>query len=220
MTQDLNMYRSGYWNQIPGQPGAGSYYLGEYGYSEAVKDKIRAHNRAKLSQLTPATQAMMNKLYIDTLRETGLRLWFADGARSFAQQRTLFGKGRTVPGVAVTNAQAGFSWHNWNRALDVVPMLPSEQLAWNSKEFSRIGSLGKRIGLKWGGSWGSDVGHFSNQDTTLAKLRTQNTSWQPFIIEGFEKSDEPGAKKFPWLIVGGLAVVAGGIYYVYTKQKK
>lgn len=43
--------------------------------------------------------------------------------RSSAEQDALFARGRTVPGMVVTNARGGMSAHNHGLGLDFVPML-------------------------------------------------------------------------------------------------
>ena len=43
------------------------------------------------------------------------------GLRTYAEQDALYAQGRTVPGEIVTNAAAGYSWHNFGNAVDLVP---------------------------------------------------------------------------------------------------
>lgn len=53
------------------------------------------------------------------------------------------------------------SWHNFGFAFDVVPLVNGKAI-WDSPFWNRIGELGKRIGLVWGGDFQSfkDKPHF------------------------------------------------------------
>lgn len=110
--------------------------------------------------------------------------------RTFAEQTGLYAIGRTKPGnpcscgrrknplgtcikhplgLRVTNARAGRSWHNWLRALDVVPLRfgkpvwgtagdgidddPSDDLTDDMELWQRVGAIGKSCGLEWAGDW-------------------------------------------------------------------
>lgn len=85
------------------------------------------------------------------------------GYRSPEEQNALFAKGRTVPGNVVTHVQGLFSWHNYGLAFDVVPERLRQQPNWAPEDplWSKLGFIGKRLGLHWGGDWSSpDKPHF------------------------------------------------------------
>lgn len=78
--------------------------------------------------------------------------------RSNAEQAALYEQGRTKPGQVVTNARAGESLHNPDKAgkawaFDCVPM-SAGKLLWNDLQaIEAMGELGKRAGLEWAGDW-------------------------------------------------------------------
>jgi hypothetical protein len=80
------------------------------------------------------------------------------GYRTWAQQDALYARGRTAPGVRVTNAKAGESAHNYGLAVDFFAALPREAggpLApdWSPAAYDALGAAAKRQGLLWGGDW-------------------------------------------------------------------
>lgn len=104
--------------------------------------------------------------------DAGIELRITSTYRDFAYQSILYEQGRTSKGPnvrptkpmgdIVTRARPGESWHNWKRAFDVVPM-KGKECVWNdAPTWQRIGSIGKRIGLEWGGDFRSmrDLPHF------------------------------------------------------------
>ena len=64
--------------------------------------------------------------------------------------------------VKITNTKPGMSKHNSGKAFDVAPAV-NGKIMWNDSEsFRELGSIGKSVGLKWGGDWKSfkDSPHF------------------------------------------------------------
>ena len=85
------------------------------------------------------------------------------GVRSWNEQAALYAQGRTAPGVVVTNAQPGHSYHGFGLAVDVVPFdqkLPD----WNRQHpiWQRLIEVGQFLGLEEGARWRSfpDFPHF------------------------------------------------------------
>lgn len=108
-----------------------------------------------------------------------------EGLRSFDRQAELYAQGRTTPGnpcvhktpsfpngvlfpigtckdhplgKKVTNAPAGFSWHQYGVAVDSVfdadPIKPDLQASWDGKfPWFAMGRKGIEIGLEWAGTW-------------------------------------------------------------------
>lgn len=73
--------------------------------------------------------------------------------RDNESQDELFSQGRTKPGHIVTNARAGYSWHNWACAFDFVPVV-NGKAQWNdSALFLRCGIIAESCGLEWAGRW-------------------------------------------------------------------
>jgi RHS repeat-associated protein len=93
--------------------------------------------------------------FINTVEsELGIQLRITQGYRSIAEQDALYAQGRTTPGEVVTNARGGESYHNYGLAFDVVEMV-NGRANWNTtlQNWSRIGVIGPRFGLEWGGNW-------------------------------------------------------------------
>ncbi len=51
----------------------------------------------------------------------GVAVLVYETRRTIERQEKLYARGRTAPGRIITNAQPGYSWHNFNRAIDAVP---------------------------------------------------------------------------------------------------
>lgn len=112
-------------------------------------------------------------LEIDELRITSTY-------RDYEYQEWLYAQGRTRPGKRVTSARAGQSWHNFQVAFDVVPIIGGKAL-WdnvqpeNREMWEAIGAIGRDLGLEWGGDWQMvDMPHFQEAGgLSMAQLRAQ-----------------------------------------------
>ena len=147
----------------------------------ATRDRPMPDSR-NLADLQPHVRFMAEQL-IDTAKADGIPLTVTFTRRSLARQAALFAQGRTVPGPIVTNAKPGESFHNYGLALDVVPTellaLPNwgdtpDQQARTDALWSRVGTIGKSIGFRWGGEFHSirDRPHFEwSGSLTLADLK-------------------------------------------------
>jgi peptidoglycan L-alanyl-D-glutamate endopeptidase CwlK len=128
----------------------------------------------------------------------GIPLFLVHTLRTWPEQDLLYAKGRTRPGepcwhpdgrrpvgtcpqhplgVPVTRARAGFSWHNFGRAFDVAILSDIQTPMWpkvDDPRWAQLGTIGKAIGLEWGGSWKPpDPGHFQMREgLTLAAARS------------------------------------------------
>lgn len=123
-----------------------------------------------LRELLVEVRSRANKL-LDASKAAGILLRVTSGYRTWKEQDRLYAQGRTAPGLKVTNARGGHSWHNMRRAFDVWPVgvqAPSKEL------WREIGLLGEAAGLEWGGRWESfyDPCHFQWTDgLTIAQAR-------------------------------------------------
>lgn len=83
-----------------------------------------------------------------------------EGFRSFAKQQELYEQGRSKAGLIVTNAKAGYSFHNYGIAFDVA-FKKGNTISWDG-DWDLVGKIGKSFGLEWGGDWVSfkDRPHF------------------------------------------------------------
>jgi len=71
-------------------------------------------------------------------------------------QDYLYAQGRTRPGNKVTKAKGGQSAHNFRVAFDFCPLNVFGKPDWNNLDaFKKLGAIGKKVGLEWGGNWTS-----------------------------------------------------------------
>lgn len=76
------------------------------------------------------------------------------GLRTYAEQDALYAKGRTTPGPKVTNAQAGYSNHNFGLAFDIgIFSADGKKYHADHPLYRELGPLGESLGLEWGGRW-------------------------------------------------------------------
>lgn len=114
---------------------------------------LRSEFADKLKLLQPRFGSMIIELIFEA-RKAGLNVGLFHGYRSHAHQRKLYAKGRTAPGRVVTRARAGYSWHNFGLAVDIVFYTKKGNWSWAEKNnWEKLGLIGKSIGLKWGGDW-------------------------------------------------------------------
>ena len=120
---------------------------------------------------------------LDGARDAGIRLIVTGTLRTLAAQAALYAQGRTAPGKIVTNARAGYSFHNFGLAIDVVPAELVALPGWGDTPaqrdradalWRRLGAIGRGQGLRWGGDFVRllDRPHFEwSGELTLAQLR-------------------------------------------------
>ena len=100
--------------------------------------------------------------------EQGLQIKIGETLRTTAEQDALYAQGRTKPGSIVTNAKGSSysSYHQWGTAFDFYRS--DGRGAYYDKDgfFNKVGAIGVKIGLEWGGSWKSivDKPHFQLPD--------------------------------------------------------
>lgn len=113
-----------------------------------------------IATLKPEVQAMALAL-IEQAAEAGIEIRIISGTRTFAEQDVLFSQGRSKAGKIVTNAQGGYSNHNFGIAFDVGVFEGGKYLA-ESPKYKAVGALGIALGLEWGGNWKTiqDEPHF------------------------------------------------------------
>lgn len=94
---------------------------------------------------------------------------FTHTLRTFEEQNELYAQGRTKPGVVVTRAKGGQSWHNFGQAVDIV-LIVDKKPVWDIKtdydkdgrsDWMEVVDVFKRHGWEWGGDWKFfDAPHF------------------------------------------------------------
>lgn len=130
-------------------------------------------NSRDLNELNPETQKRARE-FLRSAKEAGFDVLVTSTFRNAASQEWIYSQGRTRPGTIVTRARAGFSWHNFRCAFDIVPLVNGNP-DWNDlRKFKQLGAIGEACGLEWGGSWASfkDYPHFQyTGGLTLAGFR-------------------------------------------------
>lgn len=83
----------------------------------------------------------------------GLPLLITVTTRTIEEQNELYEQGRTKPGKIVTNAKGDQSLHCWGVAFDFCRNVPGREYDDSDGFFEKVGSIGKKHGLSWGGDW-------------------------------------------------------------------
>lgn len=137
--------------------------------------------------LYPRVQEMRDKL-VNIMSAIGRPIVVTDEYRTNEEQDALYAKGRTKPGSIVTNAKGGESLHNYRCAFDVA-YKTSTGITYDG-DFALIGTIGKILGLEWGGDWSTfkDQPHFQyTAGYTLADFQKGNIDPSKFgvSVSGF-----------------------------------
>jgi peptidoglycan LD-endopeptidase CwlK len=135
-----------------------------------------------LDDLHPALAEKAKKL-IALCKAEGIDLRVTSTLRTFAEQAELYAQGRTKPGKVVTRAKPGSSWHQFGCAVDICPFKGGKP-DWESPHWNKIGAIGKKLGLLWGGDWlRPDRPHFEyHPGLTLAEANRRHKSGEPLIV--------------------------------------
>ena len=151
----------------------------EVNRSQGKSGQIDAQSERIIAGLDPSMHQLA-KDFLLKAREEGIELIVTSGYRSPANQSRLYEQGRSTKGAVVTNAKPGRSKHNFGVAFDVAPVNNGRADYSGGQEiWDRIGSIGKGMGLKWGGDWAKpDLPHFEHpthemRDLLMGKARTQ-----------------------------------------------
>ena len=155
-----------------------------------------------VSQLHPELQKKVVKLQKECLK-AGIKIKIGECFRTEAEQNALYAKGRTTPGSIVTNARGNSysSMHQWGVAFDFFLNIDVDKDgktsddAFNNatKLFNKVGAIGKKLGLEWGGDWKSikDLPHFQLPDwgSTTSQLKKKYGTFEKFKAtwDGAEK---------------------------------
>lgn len=134
-------------------------------------------NSRKIEDLLPVVAEKV-RAFIDACDAEGIDLLVTSTYRDHESQNELYAQGRTKPGKIVTNAKGGESFHNFQCAVDVVPLRNGKPV-WSTsgedgKLWNRIGEIGESVGLEWAGRWRTfrEFAHFQyTAGLTLAQLR-------------------------------------------------
>lgn len=129
-------------------------------YQKNISDKNEIHDPRdvlKSSDLHPVLRDKI-KLLLQEAKKQGLNVIPFEGYRSMAKQKRLYESGR-----GVTRAPAGYSYHNYGLAVDLVFVNEAGKPSWdNQHDWQKLGQIGKKLGLQWGGDFKNlkDMTHF------------------------------------------------------------
>lgn len=112
---------------------------------------VDARSEKAIATLHPKVQPLA-RLLIQKAAAQDMHFKITSGFRTYEEQDALYEQGRSKPGVIVTNARGGFSSHNFATAFDVTLFKGTEPV-WDSVKYVLLGSMGKQLGLSWGGDW-------------------------------------------------------------------
>jgi len=114
----------------------------------------------QLATLHPAMQkAMRGFLGVAKVicAKVGCDVKIISGTRSYMEQDAIYAKGRTIPNTSiVTRAKAGFSLHNFGISADI-GIFRGKEYCGEHPLYHELGTLGKSLGMEWGGDWKSIV---------------------------------------------------------------
>lgn len=101
-------------------------------------------------------------LLVAECAKVGLIVKITDTLRTKAEQDALYNQGRTTSGNIVTNVKYPNSMHCWGVAFDICRNDGKGAYYDGDGWFSKVGAIGVRIGLEWGGNFKSfvDKPHF------------------------------------------------------------
>jgi hypothetical protein len=120
------------------------------------KDRGSIPMIADLQSLHPYFRDKVLEL-IRLCKSRGIELAIVETYRTATKQNEYRSMGRKY-----TRVRAGFSNHQYGLAVDIVPVINSVPQWHNIKLWKKLGPIGERLGLRWGGRWGRffDPGHF------------------------------------------------------------
>jgi hypothetical protein len=94
---------------------------------------------------------------IEECERKGIQLAVVESYRTHAKQHEY----KTM-GKQYTNSNAGRSKHQYGLAVDIVPVVDDRAVWDNAALWRKVGLVGEKLGLRWGGRWKKpyDPGHF------------------------------------------------------------
>lgn len=109
-------------------------------------------NEEKIALLYHPIQEKHKDL-LDRCHSAGLNIGIFESLRTYEEQDALYAQGRTKPGIIVTNAKGGQSYHQFGLSCDYVFINEKGDWTWdgNYKKFGKIVASMKF--WTWGGSW-------------------------------------------------------------------
>ncbi len=140
----------------------------------------------EINQLHPMLRKKLKEMYA-VCKEQGLPIGIGECLRTVEEQNKLYAKGRTEPGRIVTKAKGTTysSMHQWGVAFDFYRNDGRGAYEDGDGFFAKVGQIGKKCGLEWGGDWKSivDKPHFQLPDwgSTPSVLKSKYGTPERFI---------------------------------------
>ena len=152
----------------------------------------------------PELQEKAEKL-VSACKGQGLIIGIGECYRTVEEQDALYAKGRTSPGDIVTYAKGSSysSHHQWGTAFDFYRN--DGKGAYNDSDgfFSKVGEIGRKLGLEWGGNWISPVDkpHFQLPywGSTTVRLKKQYGTPEKFK-ETWKEVEVMAEKIYNWTV--------------------
>lgn len=128
-------------------------YVENYAFG---KDRGSLSMITDLNALHPYFRDQVTAL-IRNCKAKGIEIAVVETYRTHAKQHEY----KTM-GKGYTNSGAGKSKHQYGLAVDVVPVVKGVPVWNNTYLWRRVGAVGEKLGLRWGGRWRRpyDPGHF------------------------------------------------------------
>jgi len=142
---------------------------------------IDSRSEGNIATLRKDAQAKARE-WLAACRAEGINVKIITGTRTYQEQSDLYAQGRTAPGVKVTNAPAGYSWHNFGVGWDFVVFDAKGNPLWDSPLMERCGRIAESLGLEWGGGWKGfqDTPHIQLKPSCTmadARQRVKDGTW-------------------------------------------
>ncbi len=147
------------------------------------------------------TVANLCRAHRQLCRDRGVDFRVTATLRSMEEQAALYARGRNLsgevvePSAVVTYTRAGYSWHNYGLAYDVVLLTEAGTISWDLAmdgdmdgihDWQEIGLAGESLGLIWGGRWKKlrDGPHFEfHPNLTIQAALELTRGGKPFPAE-------------------------------------
>lgn len=173
-------------------------------YSIQLIDNIKRRNQLILDTLDTIASKKFYNLFEEALRR-GVLLLYYSGHRDLIEQQKKYND--YLEGTGGKAAPPGYSWHQYKRAVDAVPITDTGAADWDSPYYPYINVIAKKLGLSWGGV--GDSPHFvDKRGQTIQEMLKQLPA-----IEAEKK------RRFPIIIAIGLLALLGiGIGYKILKR--
>ena len=183
-----------------------------------------------VNDLHPELQKKLNQL-ITECNKVGLKIGISECLRTVAEQDALYAKGRTKPGSIVTNARGSSysSMHQWGVAFDFYRNDGKGAFVDYDNFFTKVGKVGKKLGLEWGGDWKSikDKPHFQLKNwgsTTKVLKNTYKTpenfmkTWKKEVYSSPKESNMTVLKQNIKIIQQYIGTIPDGVWGKNSKS--